>query len=43
MYNPSGRRHDPDLVVCSECGSTFDLARQNYYDDTCPACRMGLQ
>lgn len=30
--------HDPDMVDCRECGRTFDLARQNYYDNLCPSC-----
>lgn len=31
-------KHDPELIECSECGSQFDLARQNYYDSKCPSC-----
>lgn len=31
-------RHDPDYVECRNCNTTFDLARQHYYDDLCPEC-----
>jgi hypothetical protein len=30
--------HDADLTECRECGTTFDLAMQNYYDALCPSC-----
>lgn len=30
--------HDDEPTECRECGSTFDLARQNYYADKCPDC-----
>lgn len=29
---------DQDLTECRECGETFNLAAQNYYDNLCPAC-----
>ncbi len=33
--------HDPEIIACRECGAEFDLARQYYYDNACPACRGG--
>lgn len=32
--------HEPDrdLIECRECGQTFDLSAQNYYDNLCPTC-----
>jgi len=35
----SNHEHDPNVVKCIECGTKFDLARQTYYDNTCPSCR----
>lgn len=34
----SHHEHDPEMVPCADCGSTFDLARQHYYDNRCPDC-----
>lgn len=28
-----------DTVECRECGSTFNLAAQYYYDSLCPSCK----
>lgn len=25
-------------VTCRECGATFDLSNQHYYDNLCPEC-----
>lgn len=30
--------HDPEEHECTDCGATFDLARQTYYADKCPDC-----
>ena len=30
--------HDPEPTECRDCGATFDLARQHYYDNRCPSC-----
>lgn len=30
--------HEPELTECRNCGSTFDLSRQHYYDELCPPC-----
>lgn len=29
---------DQDLIDCRSCGETFDLSKQNYYDNLCPSC-----
>lgn len=34
----SAYEHDPDIVECRKCGTEFDLALQNYYDNLCPSC-----
>jgi DNA-directed RNA polymerase subunit RPC12/RpoP len=26
------------MLDCRDCGRTFDLAAQNYYDQVCPEC-----
>jgi DNA-directed RNA polymerase subunit RPC12/RpoP len=31
------KRH-PDEIACRECGATFNLAFQEYYDNRCPDC-----
>lgn len=31
--------HDPDIVLCRDCQTTFDLALQHYYDSLCPKCK----
>lgn len=33
------RRTDTELQTCPNCGSTFDLAKQYYYDSLCPDCK----
>lgn len=36
------REHDPDLKKCIECGSQYDLARQDYHGPRCPSCRRQM-
>lgn len=36
--NDARHPHDPEEIECRTCGTTFDLARQNYYADECPSC-----
>ncbi len=28
----------PEIIECRKCGTEFDLAAQNYYDNLCPSC-----
>lgn len=38
MADLEHRRPGPEHQTCRECGATFDLAAQNYYDNVCPSC-----
>lgn len=37
-YN-SQHQHVEEMTDCRNCESTFDQARQHYYDDICPSCK----
>lgn len=33
------RREPPEPTECRDCGATFNLAAQYYYDNLCPECK----
>lgn len=32
------REQEEEIIECRECGTTFNLAAQFYYDNKCPSC-----